>query len=74
MISRKGVPDRAARTFAPPPSRAPRRGQTAAEYAAHMEDNLRSLLDRAKSGDRYHAPPVRRVHIPKNGRIQTVDH
>ena len=40
-------------------------GRTAAEYAAHLEDNLQSLLDRAKSGDRYRAPPVRRVHIPK---------
>ena len=38
--------------------------QTAAAYAAHLEDNLRSLLERAKSGT-YHAPPVRRVHIPK---------
>lgn len=42
-------------------------GQTAAAYAAHLEDNLQSLLDRAKSGDRYRAPPVRRVHIPKDG-------
>lgn len=41
-------------------------GQTAADYAAHLEDNLRSLLDRAKSGDHYRAPPVRRVHIPKD--------
>jgi retron-type reverse transcriptase len=40
-------------------------GQTAAEYAANLEGNLRSLLDRAKSGDHYRAPPVRRVHIPK---------
>jgi len=40
-------------------------GQTAAEYAANLEDNLRSLLDRAKSGDRYRAPAVRRVYIPK---------
>lgn len=39
-------------------------GQTADEYAANLEDNLRSLLDRAKSGA-YRAPPVRRVHIPK---------
>ncbi len=39
-------------------------GQTAAGYAADLEGNLRSLLDRAKSG-RYQAPPVRRVHIPK---------
>ena len=39
-------------------------GQTSDEYAEHLEDNLRSLLDRAKSGT-YQAPPVRRVHIPK---------
>jgi RNA-directed DNA polymerase len=41
-------------------------GQTAAEYERNLEENLRSLLDRAKSG-RYFAPPVRRVHIPKAG-------
>jgi len=41
-------------------------GQTAADYEAHLEENLRSLLDRAKSGDRYHAPPVRRMYIPKD--------
>ena len=40
-------------------------GQTAAEYSEHLEENLRSLLDRAKSG-LYRAPPVRRVHIPKD--------
>lgn len=39
-------------------------GQTWAEYAKHLEENLQSLLDRAKSGT-YRAPPVRRVHIPK---------
>ena len=39
-------------------------GQTADDYAVHLETNLRSLLDRFKSG-RYTAPPVRRVHIPK---------
>jgi RNA-directed DNA polymerase len=39
-------------------------GQTATDYAVDLEGNLRSLLDRAKSG-RYQAPPVRRVHIPK---------
>ena len=38
--------------------------QTAHAYAEHLEDNLRSLLERAKSGT-YHAPPVKRVHIPK---------
>ena len=41
-------------------------GQTWAEYAEHLEENLQSLLDRAKSGT-YRAPPVRRVHIPKGG-------
>ena len=39
-------------------------GRTAQEYEQELEVNLQSLLDRAKSG-RYHAPPVRRVHIPK---------
>ena len=40
--------------------------QTAEEYAQDLENNLRSLLERAKSG-RYKAPPVRRVYIPKDG-------
>jgi group II intron reverse transcriptase/maturase len=39
-------------------------GQTAADYAQDLESNLRNLLDRFKSG-RYHAPPVRRVHLSK---------
>jgi len=39
-------------------------GQTAQEYAANLEQNLDSLLDRLKSG-RYQAPPVRRHYIPK---------
>ncbi len=38
---------------------------TAAEYEAELEGNLRSLLERFKSGD-YFAPPVRRVYIPKD--------
>ncbi len=45
-------------------------GQTATGYAADLEGNLRSLLDRAKSG-RYQAPPVRRVHIPKGTGSET---
>jgi group II intron reverse transcriptase/maturase len=45
-------------------------GQTAAEYAGKLEENLRSLLERAKSGS-YVAPPVRRVHIPKGEGSQT---
>jgi RNA-directed DNA polymerase len=40
-------------------------GQTADEYATKLEDNLRSLLERAKSGT-YRAPPVRRAYIPKD--------
>jgi group II intron reverse transcriptase/maturase len=39
-------------------------GQTAAEYAVALEDNLESLLARAKSG-RYVAPPVKRGYVPK---------
>jgi retron-type reverse transcriptase len=46
-------------------------GQTAAEYEANLEANLRSLLDRAKSGEHYRAPPVRRVHIPKGNAGKT---
>ena len=40
-------------------------GQTAEAYAANLEKNLQSLLDRFKAGT-YRAPPVRRVHIPKS--------
>jgi retron-type reverse transcriptase len=39
-------------------------GQTAKEYEANLMENLRSLLNRAKSGT-YYAPPVKRVYIPK---------
>lgn len=46
-------------------------GRTAEEYARNLEENLRSLLDRAKSGDHYRAPPVRRVHIPKGDGSKT---
>jgi len=46
-------------------------GQTAEEYAKDLENNLVSLLNRAKSGDHYRAPPVRRVHIPKGDGSQT---
>ncbi len=45
-------------------------GQTWAEYAENLEENLQSLLDRAKSGT-YRAPPVRRVHIPKGTGSET---
>lgn len=45
-------------------------GTTAEQYAEHLEDNLRSLLDRFKSG-LYRAPPVKRVHIPKGSGSQT---
>jgi RNA-directed DNA polymerase len=39
-------------------------GQTADAYAEHLEENLRDLLERAKSG-RYRAPAVKRAYIPK---------
>ena len=39
-------------------------GQTAEEYAANLEQNLLSLIDRIKSG-RYYAPAKRRQYIPK---------
>ena len=45
-------------------------GQSAQEYQANLEENLQSLLERAKSGT-YLAPPVRRVHIPKGDGSQT---
>ena len=45
-------------------------GQTAAAYAENLEDNLQSLLERAKSGT-YLAPPVKRVHIPKGDGTET---
>lgn len=40
-------------------------GQTAEDYQRELGANLRSLLERAKSG-KYFAPPVRRAHIPKD--------
>jgi RNA-directed DNA polymerase len=41
-------------------------GQTWHDYEARLEENLQSLLQRAKSGT-YRAPPVRRTYIPKGG-------
>lgn len=38
--------------------------QNGRQYAENLEENLRSLLDRAKSGS-YRATPVRRAYIPK---------
>lgn len=40
-------------------------GQTAAEYEQDLEGNLERLIGLAKTGN-YRAPPVRRVHIPKD--------
>lgn len=45
-------------------------GETAATYAKNLDENLRGLLDRFKSGT-YWAPPVRRVHIPKGDGSKT---
>ena len=41
-------------------------GQTAEQYAANLDANLEALLTRVKTAS-YRAPPVRRVHIPKDG-------
>ena len=45
-------------------------GQSAEKYEQHLEENLRSLLDRVKAG-KYQAPAVRRVHIPKGDGSET---
>jgi retron-type reverse transcriptase len=42
-------------------------GQSWSEYLQRLDENLRDLLDRIKSGS-YWAPPVKRVHIPKDGK------
>jgi len=39
-------------------------GVTAKEYEADLQENLKGLLERAKSG-RYQAPPVKRAYVPK---------
>ena len=47
-------------------------GQSGEEYAQQLEENLESLLERAKAGT-YRAPAVRRVHIPKgNGETRPI--
>lgn len=45
-------------------------GQTVSDYGKHLAENLPLLLHRAKSGS-YVAPPVKRVHIPKDGSNET---
>ena len=47
-------------------------GQTVDSYGKELENNLHNLLNRAKSGT-YQAPPVKRVHIPKdNGETRPI--
>ena len=41
-------------------------GTTWDEYSVGLDARLTDLLNRAKSGDSYRAPPVRRVQIPKD--------
>lgn len=45
-------------------------GQSVAEYGRELDERLKDLLARAKSG-RYQALPVRRVEIPKAGSRET---
>ncbi len=45
-------------------------GQTGSGYEERLEENLRSLLDRFKSGE-YKAPPVRRTYVPKGDGSRT---
>ena len=45
-------------------------GVTAAAYEERLQENLSDLLEQFKGG-RYRAPPVRRVHIPKDGTKKT---
>jgi group II intron reverse transcriptase/maturase len=40
-------------------------GQTWQAYGEHLTDNLKDLLNRAKSGS-YKAPPLKRSYVPKN--------
>ena len=49
-------------------------GQAAKDYAVNLEGKLKSLLDRAKSGDQYRALPVRRVHISKGDSAKDTAH
>jgi RNA-directed DNA polymerase len=44
--------------------------QSWSDYGKNLEENLKGLLDRAKSGS-YVAPPVKRVHIPKGDGKET---
>ena len=45
-------------------------GQSVRDYGKHLEEVLPLLLHRAKCGS-YVAPPVKRVHIPKDGSNET---
>jgi len=47
-------------------------GQTAQEYGENLEENLKTLLERLKSGT-YQAPPVRRVYIPRRRKEKSTD-
>lgn len=41
-------------------------GRTWSDYGENLGENLKDLLDRAKSGS-YKAPPVKRAYVPKDG-------
>lgn len=47
-------------------------GKTAADFEENLEENLKVLVERLKSG-RFRVPPVKRVHIPKgDGRTRPI--
>ncbi len=43
---------------------------TVKRYEANLPENIKSLIEEAKSGN-YKAPPVKRVHIPKGNKGET---
>lgn len=44
--------------------------KTVEDYGTELQENIKSLINRAKSG-RYFAPPVKRAHIPKGSGDET---
>lgn len=45
-------------------------GKSGADYAEHVDENLRALLEQLRSG-RYFAPPVKRHYVPKGDGVRS---